>query len=576
MGVVVRFLDPAATHLKSEAQKIGQYLINQGGGGQNKILDGFIVRAVATAKTAVVTVLGMPYAFTSPIQNIYGIGLVREIRMLLPDGRKLLDNPGPAFAPAETPYRPYSEGVAITTPGALASTRTGSWSTTDPVFHPGVITEAGVRLLASGPYVDTVIYRNTTGRKTRLTTAGSDLIEYRVGAPVTPGEIAYIILSAATMGFSPGSTSEPTIGATCRATEKSAEDGFVVTHVQDIAHYVGYHIDMQTSALEVVWRRDIGATGIVSIFYAGDQLRALQYVADLNDEDDENDYYQLVALSPEDGTGSITNVLPFLEGRVNNPTPYIMDGLPWFFCPRKLPSDELPLLEQIWASADDLDCVLVGPAGEVVQVSTPGYYVQRGTNRIARGDSSTNDGTVGGGSLAGRVAYYGSNTLPEYGVSNACVYAPGVLAVVVCPNADFALPTQRRYIALVDAVSGAMISVGTAVVANRDVWYGVSVSCFEQGEVDSGGDLIVHGALLVSVFRPHVTSLDGATTPNPGTIGVLVTIDGGQTLEPLYQAPTYSAGQPVQRATYLGSPLIPAKIGETRNQWISGREDRLV
>lgn len=578
MIVVVRFLDPGGIHLKSEAEKLGRTLIKLGGGGSNKIMDGFIVRAVATAKTAVVTVLGMPYVFTSPIQNFYpGMLLVREVRLLSPDGRKGLDAPGVVPAPIEAPYRVYQDAVVvISTPGVLQQISTGTWATTDPVFHPGVITEAAVRLalVGSTPYVDTVIYRSTVGRKMNELADGQSF-QFRSGTgfAVTAGEIGMVMLSAAAMGFSPGSSSSPILGGVTRATEISADQGFVVTYISGVSHFVRYGIDLPTSILTVEWSRAVSATGIHSLFYAGGLLRGLQYVVDLEDDDDTNDHIQLVTLDIATGAGPVTDLWPFAEGQVYNPTPYIMDDAPWFFCPRRKNDPD----SNVWSKKENLDVVLVGPAGQVIQVDTPGYIVQRGVNRVSRG-GGTDDGTVysGGGALAGTVAYYGTTTFPEYGVSNVCAYAPGILAVVVIPDAQYAEPTQDRYLALIDASTGGMLQVSGTPLASQDIWYGVSLSCFEQGEVDNAGELIVHGALLVSVFRPYVAALDGGTAPDPTANGVWVTIDAGATLQPLYQQATYSAAQPVQRATYLGSPLIPASIGRTRNQWVTGRDNRVI
>lgn len=567
MGVVVRFLDPAALHLKSEAQKLGRNLVKHGGGARNVILDGFILKGIATEKTAIVTVLSMPYGFTSPLQNIYAEGIVREVRVLLAEGRKTLDNL-PATPVVVTPdqYRPYQQGVAVVAGIAFASVRNGAWSTTDPVLQPGVITQAATRVGSTGTawFVDTVIYRATSARKTLLTSAGDYDIDFRLNEPTTLGELAYIIIGAAAMGFNPGTTTSPVIGAVTRACEMSAETGFVVTLAPSTAYFVRYDIDLPTSIVTITWRYNMPAVSLLGLFYSNGTLISLQ-------RDDDN--HVLVSLDPDTGSAVAHTMFPIDEALVSNPTAYTLNDDPWFFCPRKKTS-ALPGSLAYWTALEDLDVVLVSPVGGVLTVSTPGYFVQRGTNRLDRAGSS-DDGTVGvGGDIDGHVAYYGTNTFPEFGVSNVCVYAPGILAAVVVPNADFALANQRRYIALIDAMTGSMLRVSAAPVFTGDIWYGVSVSCYEQGEVASG-DLSVNAALLVSVWRPYVAALD-AGAPNPTTVGVWATVDAGDTLSPVYQPDVYNALAPFARAVYMGSPLIPPKLGVTRNQWISGRESRVI
>ena len=575
MGVIVRLVDPAAAHLKRRAEQLGRKVVKKGGGVLTEVMDGYIVRAQGDERRAVVAVIGMPWSFCSPIPNLYTFGsatqLIREVRIDQPLGRFTLDRitDNPSTLPLESVnFRPFQAGVALVAGSALASVTAGAWSTADPVVQPGVILCPAVRSATAGGQrlLDTLIYRATAGRRTLKSEAGANQIEFRaagLGAVTSEGELAYVVLSAATMGFSPGTPSDSALIMAPCATELSAGEGVAAVRsvvpltpetVAATAHVVRYSVDFATSAVSVLWRHDLADATPVSVYAAGGAIKALIQ---------SDDALRLLSFDPAGGfAGSVT----LAGGDVwvaSNPLAYTVDDQPWFFCPRRKAPDDVAESLRYRTRAEDVDAVLVSPDGAVVPVATPGYYVHRATNRVER-SGSDDDGTAAGD----RVARYGFKAFAEFGVGYACVYAPGILAVVVCPEADFALPTQRRYLALVSATTGVLIQVSAEPICDQDVWYGVSLSCYEQGTVDDEGALTQHGRLLVSVWRPYVAALDVAP-PDPATLGVWVTADAGETLVPLYQLATNSAMAPVQRATYLGSPLLPAAIGETRRQWTS-------
>lgn len=576
MGVIVRIADPAAMHLKRHAEQMGRQVVASGGGVKTAVLDGYIVRAQGNKKRAVVTVLGMAWSFCSPIPSLYTFGstnyLVRDVRVEQPLGRFALDQAGDtptqmALNPGS--FRPFQGGVALTVGDPRASVTSGAWSTADSVIHPGVILCPGVRSTTVGGrlYLDTVIYRATAGRKTLKSSAGNNQVEFRAPGPSTSkGELAYVVLSAAAMGFSPGTPSEPSFIMAPSATELSPGEGLVAVRsvvrlsppeTKAVAHFVRYSVDFETSTVRVLWRYDLEDATPGEMYAAGGTIKALVVFDD--------GIQKHLSFDPAAGFVGAVALAGFSTGVTRaGSVAYVVDDAPWFFCPRHTESQVL----RHWTAPADLDVVLVSPAGAVVSVSTPGYYVQRGTNRIKRSGTS-NDGTIAppGSGVEGCVAYYGQGTFAEFGVSNACVYAPGILAVVLCPEADFALPTQRRYLGLINASTGTLLHVAPTPICNRDVWYGVSLSCYEQGKVNVDGDVIIPGALLVSIWRPYDDELDGAL-PDPASVGIWVTVDAGESLVPLYQLETYTAMAPIQRAAYLGSPLLPAKIGQTRGQWL--------
>lgn len=573
MSVMVRYLDAAATHLKRRAESIGLKVLAKGGGSATEIMDGFIARAVGNRREVAVTLIGMPATLSAMNPNFVTLGgasrLVRELRIQKPLARRCLDVSGTpeqfSLDVAPEDYRPFQSGVALVAGSPFPSIASGSFSTTDVNLHPGVALSAQTRTGESGGnwYVDTIIYRSTAGRKALDSTETANVIEYRASGPTSAGELAYVILDAASMGFSPGTPSEPVIASGARATELSPGDGIVATQIGGIAYFARYSVNFETSKVLVKWRFSTPSAGVAGIFSGDGMVRALVRT---------NLDHRLLAIDPESGAVSISSLwLSEDDGYAYNITPYSVDGQPWFFCPRRIVPDDVASALRYWTPLESLDAVLVSPAGAVIPVSTSGFYVQRGTNRTDRAGAS-DDGTVAtaeihGSALADRVAWYGTITFPEFGVSNACVYAPGILALVVCPNSDYPLESQRRFVALVSATTGALLSISPAPFAQLPIWHGISLSCYEQGTVDDSGNLQSHGAMLISVGRLYVPSLD-AGPPSPSTLGVFVTHDAGATAMLLYRPSTYSAMAPTARVVYLGSPLLPASIGRTRRQWL--------
>lgn len=214
----------------------------------------------------------------------------------------------------------------------------------------------------------------------------------------------------------------------------------------------------------------------------------------------------------------------------------------------------------IYTTLDDISHVLVTAAGAQIAVDTGSYYVAYG----AKWASATISGSgraqftgyftghyatgVGGGGLFGEYdpVYRGSlGDAPLYHA--VCECAPGRLVAVVSPSGQYLSSEQTRHLALIDAGTGALLSVSTALFdgATFPIEVPVQVSCYEQGEVVDGA-LARYPALLLTL---------GDDTLG----GVFTTRDLGATQTRIVTSGVLRS----QWVHYLGSPLGPARIGTT-------------
>ncbi|WP_447593516.1 hypothetical protein [Aquipseudomonas campi] len=175
-------------------------------------------------------------------------------------------------------------------------------------------------------------------------------------------------------------------------------------------------------------------------------------------------------------------------------------------------------------------------------------------------------------SKPGCVFGYGSDTsrYPSRNVvkpAPVCLYAPGMLAVVAAPKAGFVSAEQVARLVVIRISDGSLVAESEfelPFVANQlpDGTYDLtqwSVSCVEQGAIDSDGVLTRYAKLLLTEAvrgNPSVVyRADDLTTLR--TIGV-------------WGAPgsNYARGA----VYYLGSSLAPAKAGRSGRSFISGTQ----
>lgn len=572
MPTLTKLVDPAGAHLKRTATQMGSSLISNKIVGQNKIHDGFLVKGTADGDQAIVTVMSAPWVLVSPLPDIYsGVGLVREVRLPHPLARWALDQSGqvnpPSLTAVQDQVKVYPNGTAVYMGNPLQSVTVGAWSTADPVP-----TDAGVVLLApfvrsstaGGRLIDFVLYRSTAARSLNSQTDGQGVVTYQNSGPVTPGSVAYVLFSSTVFGVSPGSPSVPNLMGSPVACEFEPGDGAVgffsfISPDTNRAHFARYLINPGNSQVTLAWHNTVDEFTPSSMYSVGDAVRCLGLG---------ETQWLLLSLDRTAGYLGSSALVDADVATFSNPLPFTKDDAPWFLAPRKTFDTALGPSLQYWTAVTDLDAVLITPGGGLVTLSTPGYYVQRGCNRQQR-SGTANDGELApvGTEVEGRRAYYGIQVFPEFSVANACAYAPGVMAVVVCPEGQYQDDTQDRCVALIDVETGGMLSVSPPV-ANGDIWYGVSVSCFELGARDETGEITRPGALIVSSWRPYVPELDDAPPP-VAKLGAWVTLDGGATLTDLYRPTVYNAVAPIAKLTYMGNAFLPAKMGETRNQWLT-------
>ncbi|UXJ54873.1 hypothetical protein [Pseudomonas citronellolis] len=579
MGVLVRMVDPAAAHLKRRAYQLGERVRAKGGGLVTEVMDGFIARAQGSSATVVVTLFSAPWQIASPVPNIIsGYGLVRDVRFPHPLNRFTLDQAAAPNGLTQLPvdadsFRPYHGGVAVSAGAPFPSVTAGSWTTTDPTPQGFVINVPMVRSGSSGSFwlIDFVLYRDTAGRRVLEADATGYDVEFRSAAPVTTGELAYVLFSAGAVGFSPGTPALPNFGYAPVATELEPGQGIIgmatsvrvsSTEMQIDGRFLRYQVNPQDASVAVLWRHAESGFVPQKLYAAANGIRALGQT---------DASARLLSFTADGFQGGQDLFSLEDDGFLYNPVAYEVAERPWFFaCRRRVP--DLEDMQQQWTGLEDLDAVLISPDGAVVQVSTPGYYVQRGCSRVDQAGTGPDDGDLAepGSDVEHRRYRYGMGTFAEFTPAMACRYAPEMLVVVVSPEGAWEDDRQPRYLAFVHAVTGALIRISPAPVANGDIWTAVSVSCVEQAVVDEAGQIVQEGVLLVSSWRQYVEGLDDGP-PNPADIGVWVTADGGATLQVLYQREEYSPVQAVSQATYLGGLTLPAQIGVTRRQWISGR-----
>lgn len=215
---------------------------------------------------------------------------------------------------------------------------------------------------------------------------------------------------------------------------------------------------------------------------------------------------------------------------------------------------KVPIDDYFYTTLDDLSYHVITASGTEV-VSLGDYYLATGA-RFASADISG----------SGRYAYSGPFVRPvgaplggefwptEGNAFNggspigmaACLCAPGILAMVVSPKAQYLDALQDRFIMLYDVVNHVVLQVNDTALLNHG--YGANtlfqLTCIERGTVEDGL-LTKYPVLLLTVGQLVV-----------GT-GVHVTHDAGQTTQQILNYPNQAA------AFYLGSPISPAQIGVT-------------
>lgn len=212
----------------------------------------------------------------------------------------------------------------------------------------------------------------------------------------------------------------------------------------------------------------------------------------------------------------------------------------------------------IYTTLDDIDHVLVTSAGVEVPVDFGAYYVAYGAKWAPATISGAGRAQftgyftahyatgVGGSGLFGEYDPVFRASLGDTPLYRAvCECAPGLLVAVVSPAGQYLSAEQTRHLALVDAATGAVLSVSTALFdgAAFPIEVPVQVSCVEHGEY-ADGVLTRYPVLLLTLGD----EVDG---------GVFTTHDVGAAQQRIVTSGVLR-GQCVH---YLGSVLASAQIG---------------
>lgn len=171
-------------------------------------------------------------------------------------------------------------------------------------------------------------------------------------------------------------------------------------------------------------------------------------------------------------------------------------------------------------------------------ISTPGYFIRASmTSTDLRYDSLVPE-------MMASAAVRSASS-----VDQACAnYAPGVMAAIVTPAADFGTASHRYHVAAIDVATGVMLAIGPALPVPSTLITGGWLSCVEQGTIDEDtGDIATHAVLLFTISR-----YDDSPHREDGTY---VIRELGAEVDWICREPS-NVG-----LHYVGSPISPARIG---------------
>lgn len=188
--------------------------------------------------------------------------------------------------------------------------------------------------------------------------------------------------------------------------------------------------------------------------------------------------------------------------------------------------------------ANNTAYVMVSPDGTQTPISTPGYFIRACINSY----QFLSDLLVPRMSTSAAARSCSS-------VSQGCAnYAPGVMAAVVSPNADFNISGVARFhIAAIDVETGVMLAVGPALDIPSTLITGGWLSCVEQGSVDENGAISSHAVLLLTISQ-----FDNSPTRQDGTYAIR---NLGADVSWICREPSNTG------LHYVGSAISPALIG---------------
>lgn len=200
-----------------------------------------------------------------------------------------------------------------------------------------------------------------------------------------------------------------------------------------------------------------------------------------------------------------------------------------------------------YVALSDLSFYMLDGAGTKTALDFGVYYPL--LYHVSTGDAGVFPAPTNARTGFGNSSFYDNN--PRY-ANNApapmCQFAPGMVAMVVAPSANYAADIQQIRIAVFDVETGDMKALGS-VLAAINLPATITLTCVEQGTVVDG-ELTSYGRLLMSVS----TLLAGPTRAD----GIFA-ITGLSKLTWVAREPSNVA------AVYAGNALVPATLGVTSN-----------
>lgn len=200
-----------------------------------------------------------------------------------------------------------------------------------------------------------------------------------------------------------------------------------------------------------------------------------------------------------------------------------------------------------YVALSDLSFYMLDGAGNKTALDFGAYYPM--LYHVSTSPAGTIPAPTNARTGFGNSAFY--DNVPRVG-NNApmpiCQFAPGMVAVVVAPSANYTANGQLIRIAVFDVETGDLKALGPAI-AGIQLPATLTLTCIEQGTVVDG-ELTTYGRLLLSVS----TTLTAPTRSD----GIFAITD----LSKL----TWVAREPSNiPATYGGNALVPATLGVTAN-----------
>lgn len=597
MAVTVRLTSSDAAHLKRRAEQLGRRVMASGGGTKVEIQDGFIIRATGNRDRATVTVLAMDAQVASYGLQLFrvstGSTLTMEARIGHHNTRGFMGraargavDPGFLVVPPDLlkGVKDTREGIALGTPAAQGVTLQPGMVGHRHISSRAVTTAFGSTLALQDRLI---ISRSLAGQKWAQKPFPHDLIAIRepgFNGGTSQSEVLLVVIDRASidpamrgfLGHAMAAELSATVGLAL-VDLFSGEDGDTAASTRAIR----YELDLEGSVVRVPWSVPLPpADGLTPYTLSATPELALAVLSRHTGADAAEPNVVVTRINPESGALS-SAVLP-MEGKcASHPWPVELGGQPYVVLPRSqgVFDSDADAYQFSRVRLDDLDALLVRPDMTTTRLDTPGYFLQPGTmdhssmsasppyRGAAYGSVITSDGAP----YRGQYSHFDRFTAGSSGQARGCEYALGILAVVLIPNADFLADNMRRHLGLIRADTGALIYVSPEPFGPPGyIWMPTNLSCVELGEVDSGGAITKHAVLLVSSYT---IPLAGEALPvNWSAVNAWITADGAQTMTPLYPSypdvPAITRQQlPIANATYLGSPLLPAKIGQTRGQW---------